>query len=209
MVTQKALPSTCPFTILFCHFSHQEVKSIPSSWIWTWLVNCFDQDEAKGIQCDFCAYALRDITVSMFVLSKSWVSRWKSQNSLACWREARCTEDERAWEELGPGSQACSAIPAESPAMSVTPASFLQLPILLLQACGAGTSHCHWPLATLQNGEQVLVALRLWVLRALSCCNRVWRGRVSRQGDKWKDFRHNPSVRWWADKYTKGGGGAG
>lgn len=97
---KKPSQPTCPFTILFCHFYHKEVKSIPSSWIWTWLVNCFDWDEAKVTQCDFCAYAFRDITVTMFALSKAWVSKWKSPNSLARWRGASCTEA-LGWKSTG------------------------------------------------------------------------------------------------------------
>lgn len=178
MVTQKALPYTCPFTILFCHFSHQEVKSIPSYWIWIWLVNDVDQDEAKMTQCDFCAYALRDITGSIFVLSKCWVSRWESQNSLACWGEVRCTEvlGIKSMGRTGSKQQGLFSHPSRI-TRHVGNTSFLPAAPNLV-APGMWSRDKQLPPSPSHLAEWWASAgcFKFWVLRALSCCNRVWRG---------------------------------
>lgn len=135
--------------MLFCYFSHQEAKSIPSPWIWAWLVNCFDQDEAKLTLCDFCAQAL-----------EPWATNWKKKpNSLACWREGTGSQRPQGMTEhrkRDPGSHnQCShpsRISRHASHTSLMPATPSQ--VAPANTCGPEASHCHCALTVLQNCEQ-------------------------------------------------------
>lgn len=161
--------------------------------------------------CDFSCLGLKRHCNFHFCF-ESWATKYRSPTSLTCWREMPGRERlrwfERVMRNIGSGSPIRFSYPSRI-TRHVHNTSLKSNQVAPAIMHETETSHYHWTLPTLQNYEQInsgcwFKPLEFWELYLL-CCNRMWWGRVSRQGNKLKDLEQNPDVRWWVDKYRKKG----